>query len=202
MPPQHPSTLDKRSNPSTIAEEISNTSGSTETRGGQKRQSNHNEVSVASDGKRSVLLPSILNVPVCDGTYRVTLRWKTTLDVSRISPQTQEMIEDIYALLDGHFDNKDRLLYKWQQTGTNCISNMNSTEVRQFMSPSIGIFQSQSMVVIPLQCVFSATIIANGAVKNPHKRNLRNTMSQYRFRTAQVLVATWSLLDTYSLKLP
>ena len=81
------STLGKRSNPNTIVEENSETSASTEIRG-QKRPSNQDEVTAASDGKQSVPLPSS-NVPVCDGTYRVTLRWITTLDIKSISQQAQ-----------------------------------------------------------------------------------------------------------------
>ena len=165
------STLGKRSNPSTIVEETSKTSGSTETRG-QKR-SNHDEVSAASDGKQSVLLPAS-NVLVCDGTYRVTLRWKTTLDIKRISQQAQEMKDEIHALLADLFEDDDGLLYKWQQTGTeerNCISAMTPTEVRSFISPSIGIFPSQSMVVIPIRYGFTSN--------NPSKwRNSESTKTK------------------------
>ena len=149
------STLGKRSNPSTIVEETSEPSES-EIRG-QKRSSNQDEVSAASNGKQSVLLPSS-NVPVCDSTYRVTLRWKTTLDIKRISQPAQETKDEIHALLADLFEDDDGLLYKWQQTGTeerNCISAMTPTEVRRFISPSIGIFPSQSMVVIPIRYGFT-----------------------------------------------
>jgi hypothetical protein len=166
------STLGKRSNPSTIVEETSETSGSTEIRG-QKRSSNQDEASAASDGKQSVLLPSS-NVPVCDGTYRVTLRWKTTLNIKRISQQAQEMKDEIHALLADIFEDDDGLLYKWQQTGTeerNCISAMTPTEVRRFISPSIGIFPSQSMVVIPIRYGFTSN--------NPSKwRNSESTKTK------------------------
>ena len=166
------STLGKRSNPSTIVEETSKTSGSTETRG-QKRSSNQDEVSAASDGKQSVLLPSS-NVPVCDDTYRVTLRWKTTLDINRISQQAQEMKDGIHTLLADLFEDDDGLLYKWQQTGTeerNNISAMTPTKVRRFISPSIGIFPSQSMVVIPIRYGFTSN--------NPSKwRNSESTKTK------------------------
>ena len=63
--------------PATIPEETSKDSISTEPRG-KKRTANQDDQSAASDGKQSVLIPN-LNVPVSDGTYRVTLRWKTSL---------------------------------------------------------------------------------------------------------------------------
>jgi hypothetical protein len=66
------SALGNRTKPGTIPEEASNSSKSTETRG-QKRSADHDEQSAASTGKQSVLIPD-LNVPVCDGTYRITLR--------------------------------------------------------------------------------------------------------------------------------
>jgi hypothetical protein len=113
--------LGKRSNPSTIAEETSSTNYSDDVRG-QPRPPTHNEVSAASDDEQSVLHPS--KAPVCDGTYRVTFRWKTKLDLFRISRQAEEMNEEIYELLGDLFDDDDGLLNKWQQTGTeerNCI---------------------------------------------------------------------------------
>ncbi len=72
-----------RSKPVTIAEETSKASTSTESRG-QKRSIDQDDNSAVSVGKQSVLIPN-LNIPVCDGTYRVTLRWKTSLDMTRIS---------------------------------------------------------------------------------------------------------------------
>lgn len=163
------SLVGNRSKPGTIVEEPSKASMSTESRG-QKRSANHDNNSAASDGKQSVLLPT-LNVPVCDGTYRVTLRWKTTLDVTRLSRQTQVLKDEIYNLLNDIFHDDDGLLYKWQNSGTeehNSISKMTPDEVRQYISPSIGILPSQSMIVIPIRFGFSSN--------TPSKwRNLEST---------------------------
>jgi hypothetical protein len=167
------SILGDRSLPSTIEEEHSKSnSNSTETRG-TKRSASNDDRSAVSDGKQSVLQQS-LNVPVCDGTHRVTLRWKTKLDLSRISRQTQELKEEIYTLLNDIFDDDDGLLYKWQQDGTehhNSISKMTPTEVRQYISPSISILPSQSMIVIPLRFGFTSSTPAKW-------RNLASTKSK------------------------
>ena len=141
----------------TIPEETSKDSISTELRG-KKRAATQDDQSAASDGKQSVLIPD-LNVPVSDGTYRVTLRWKTSIDMSRINHQASELKDEIYNLLDDLFDDDDGLLYKWQSTGTDefhCISKMNSTQVCQYISPSISILPSTSMIVIPFRFGFSA----------------------------------------------
>ncbi|KAI2508456.1 hypothetical protein MHU86_5983 [Fragilaria crotonensis] len=147
-----------RSNPGTIAEENSKNSDSTDSRG-QKRPAYHeDDNSAGSNAKQSVLIPNS-NVPVCDGTHRVTLRWKTSLDITRISRQTEELKEEIYKLLDDIFDDDDGLLYKWQHAGTdihNLISKMTPSEVRHFISPSIGILPSLSMIVIPIRFGFSS----------------------------------------------
>ena len=154
--PASTSALGNRAKPGTIPEEASNSSKSTEPRG-QKRSVDHEEQSAASNGKQSVLIPD-LNVPVCDGTYRITLRWKTSLDLNKISTQSQEMKEGIYNLLTELFSDEDGMLYKWQQPGTdqyNALSKMSPDDVRQFICPSIGIVPSQSMLVIPIRYGFT-----------------------------------------------
>ena len=104
-----------------------------------------------------MLIPN-LNVPVCDGTYSITLRWKTSLDIIRISIQSQEMNEGIYNLLKELFADEDGMLNKWQQPGTdqyNVLSKMLPDDVRQFICPSIGIIPSQSMLVISIHYGFT-----------------------------------------------
>ena len=163
------SALGNHTKPVTIPEEESHSSKSTEPRG-QKRSVDHDEQSAASMGKQSVLIPD-LNVPVCDGTYRITLRWKTSLDLNQISNQSQAMKEGIYNLLTELFTDEDGMLYKWQQPGTdqyNVLSKMSPDDVRQFICPSIGIIPSQSMLVIPIRYGFTN--------KTPSKwRNLEST---------------------------
>ena len=151
------SLIGNRSKPGTISEESSKDSVSSPDTRGQKRSAARDDKSVASDGKQSVLLQENPNVPVSDGTYRVTLRWQTPLNLSRFSRQTQELKDEIYALLNDIFDDDDGHIYKWQQSGTeyyNSISKMTPTEVRQYLSPSISIMPSQSMIVIPLRFGF------------------------------------------------
>jgi hypothetical protein len=167
--------------PATIPEETSKASSSMETRGQKRSANQEDDQSAVSDSKQSVLIPN-LNVPVSNGTYRVTLRWKTSLDISRITHQASELKDAIYDLLDDLFDDDDGLIYKWQSEGTDefhCISKMNPTQVRQYISPSIGIIPSQSMIVIPFRFGFSGL--------TPSKwRNLPSTKEKLEKHNATV----------------
>ena len=154
--------LGSNSKPSTIAEETSNESGSATTI--SKQRSNFNDVaSESSGGKMSALIPS-LNVPVCDGTYRITVRWKLPLEVTRISRQVAEMKDPIYNMLNELFRDDDGYLYKWSDTGTEnfkAISQMSPTDVRQYICPSVTIIPSQSLAIIPLRYGFSGRTPSN-----------------------------------------
>ena len=176
------SILGNRSKPSTITEEPSSKASSDTFSGsrGTKRFSSNDAKSTASDGKQSVLEQS-LNVPVCDGTHRVTLRWKTKLDLFKTS-QTQALKEEIYKLLNDIFDDTDGLLYPWQQEGRDTpdsISKMSPTKVRQYISPSLSILPSQSTIIIPLRFGFSSSSPANW-------RNLQSTRSKLEHHDATV----------------
>ena len=153
------STLVDRSKPSTIIEEPSSKGSNSTFSRGTKRSSTNDTTSTASDGKQSVLEQS-LNIPVCDGTHRVTLRWKTTLDLNKISSQTQAIKDEILKLLNDIFDDDDGLLYPWLQEETDApkmISTMSSNTVRQYLCPSISIIPTQSTLVIPLRFGFSSS---------------------------------------------
>ena len=144
------------SKPSTIAEEQSNESGS-ETAPSKQSSTPTDAASETSDGKQSVLMPSS-TIPVSDGTHRVTIRWKLPSEVSRISRQTAEVKDAIYSMLKELFRDDDGYLYQWTEDGTNnhkVISAMNSSEVRQFICPSLTIIPSQSLAIIPLCYGFS-----------------------------------------------
>ena len=158
-----PSTIaEENSNQSTIAEVTSEVSSTAAT--SNNHQSNVSDtVSASSDGKMSALLPSS-NVPVCDGTYRVTVRWKFSMDVNRISRQASEMKDAIYNMLNELFSDDDGYLYNWSDDGTDnfkAISKMTPTEVRNFICPSLTIIPSQSLAIIPLRYGFSGKTPGN-----------------------------------------
>ena len=82
------------------------------------------------------------------------------IEISHISRQASEMKEAIYKLLKERFRDKDGHLYNWTDDGKeayNVISKMTSSEVCQFICPSLTISPSQSMAIIPLQFGFSDT---------------------------------------------
>jgi hypothetical protein len=111
----------------------------------------------------SALIPN-LNVPVNDGTIRITLRWKTTVEVSRLSKSSSQMNASIHKLLNKIFSDDDGLLYKWNDEGLeniNSISKMSPSEVRSFISPSITIIPNQSMVIVPICFGFTSKTSIN-----------------------------------------
>ena len=175
------SILGNRSKPSTIVEEPSSKSSDSTTSRGTKRTAGNDAKSTSSDGKKSVLEES-LNVPVGDGTHRVTVRWKTKIDLYKASGQSQAIKDGIYNLLNDLFDDTDGLLYPWQQEGIDppvSISQMSPAQVRQYISPSLIILPSQSTLVIPLRFGFSSSTPANW-------RNLQSTRSKLEKHDATV----------------
>lgn len=64
----------------------------------------------------------------------------------------------IYHLLNELFCDDDGLLYKWGRDDLdqfNSISKMTPEEVRSFISPSITLIPTQSLVIIPIRFGFS-----------------------------------------------
>ena len=156
---QTPALLGARKKPTTITEENSKESSSAQSSSGGEPPTQIDEESNSSVGKMSTIIPN-LNVPVCDGTHRVTIRWKMPVEISRISRQAAELKEAIYKLLHELFRDEDGHLYNWTDDGKesyNAISKMTSSEVRQFICPSLTISPSQSMAIIPLRFGFSDT---------------------------------------------
>ena len=89
-----------RNPPATIIEETSETSTSSPNTARNENQTNPNEnASAASDGKMSVLDPN-LNIPVCDGTYRVTFRLTVSADQMNKYRDTAKLKDEIYAFLN------------------------------------------------------------------------------------------------------
>ncbi|KAI2499362.1 hypothetical protein MHU86_15144 [Fragilaria crotonensis] len=102
----------------------------------------------------SALIPN-LNIPINDGTIRITLRWKTTADVVSLalSQQSQKLSVAIHSLLNEIFRDEDGLLYLWKDEGTenyNSLSKMTPEEVRSYIAPSISVLPSQSQIIIAL----------------------------------------------------
>jgi hypothetical protein len=167
----------------------------------QKTPIDNNSTGASSDGKVSALIPN-LNVPVNDGTMRITLRWHTKVEVSRLSKNSSQMTASIYDLLTELFNDEDGLLYKWDDEGMehfNSISTMSPAEVRSFISPSITIIPSQSMVIVPLRFGFSGK---NSSSWRNHQRtkaaldrnNVTVGMSNSKSTSGKLVIAGYILL--------
>ena len=108
----------------------------------------------------SALIPN-LNIPINDGTIRISLRWKTNAEVVSLalSQKSNSLSAEIYSLLNDIFRDEDGLLYKWTDDGTeycNSISKMTPEEVRSYIAPSLSVLPSQSQIVVPLRFGFTA----------------------------------------------
>ena len=118
----------------------------------EKLAESDNVSNTSSTGKQSVLIPT-LNVPMNDGTHRITIRWKTTIDVRKVSSQSSQINLEIHNLLKELFSDEDGHMYQWGTPGIdkfNQISKLSPAEVRSFICPSIQIILNQSLVIIPL----------------------------------------------------
>ena len=162
--------LGNRSKPGTIAGEISKASTLSEPRG-QKCSANHDDNSAASDGKQSVLI-STLNVPVCDGTYGVTLRWKTHLDMNLASESRTKMKHATSSMMSlmmttDFYTNGTTL----EPTSTTwspkwCQMKSNST-----LAPPSVFYHPSPWLSFPFALVFPVTLPENGEIQRLQKRN-------------------------------
>ena len=132
-------------------------SSTTPVEASEKLAESDNVSNTSSTGKQSVLIPT-LNVPMNDGTHRITIRWKTTIDVHKVSSQSSQMNLEIHNLLKELFSDEDGHIYQWGTPGIdtfNQISKLSPAEVRSFICPSIQIIPNQSLVIIPLRFGFT-----------------------------------------------
>ncbi len=118
-----------------------------------------NSLASSADGKISALTPN-LNIPVNDGTIRISLRWKTTKSTVSlaISQNSTQLSAAIYLLLIDIFNDDDGLLYLWKDEGMenfNSISKMTPEEVRSYIAPSLSVLPSQSQIIVPLRFGFT-----------------------------------------------
>ena len=107
----------------------------------------------------SALIPN-LNIPINDGTIRISLRWKTTADVVSLalSQRSKKLSVAIHSLLNDIFRDEDGLLYLWKDEGTencNSLSKMTPEEVRSYIAPSLSVHPSQSQIIIALRFGFT-----------------------------------------------
>ena len=185
--------------PATIIEETSGTSTTSSPNNTARKgnlTNNHDNASAASDGKMSVLDPN-LKIPVCDGTYRVTFRLTVSADQMNKYRNTAKLKDETYVFLNEIFKDEHGSLYKWNHNGTdqlNSISKMTSTQVRQYISPSISIMPSLSLVVVPIRFGFVGQLPSKLRTTEQTKEILKSirpqSLSLIRHRR---LVASWLL---------
>ncbi|KAI2499782.1 hypothetical protein MHU86_14725 [Fragilaria crotonensis] len=165
------------------------------------REGKDNLSQASSQGKMSALIPN-LNVPLNDGTHRITIRWKTTIEFNNSAQQADVLNRHIYDLLNELFSDDDGLLYKWGRDDLdhfNSISKMTPEEVRAFISPTIAIIPSQSLVIIPIRFGFSGMTPSHWRNKNVTKMtldrlNLTLSTSNSKTTSGKLVVCGYILL--------
>ncbi|KAI2499312.1 hypothetical protein MHU86_15156 [Fragilaria crotonensis] len=73
----------------------------------------HDETSTV--GKQSVLQPD-LNVPVNDGTYRLTFRWHPKGDFSLYNEHSTLWLKEAHGMMQDIFSDEDCFFYRWEST--------------------------------------------------------------------------------------
>ncbi len=110
----------------------------------------------SKDGKQSALVPNN-NIPLNDGTHRVTFRMKMSFDTKHIDKQSADTTQTIYNFLKTILPEDDGMLYNWHSEGLEnpkAISKLTPSEVRSFL-PSLIMSPTQSLMVIPIRFGFN-----------------------------------------------
>ena len=128
------------------------------THANERKEDSHSFTS-STDGKMSALIPN-LNIPINDGTIRISLRWKPPADVVALalSQKSSALSAEIHSLLNDIFRDEDGLLYRWTDEGTehcNSISKMSQEELRSYIAPSLSVLPSQSQIIVPIRFGFT-----------------------------------------------
>jgi hypothetical protein len=130
----------------------------------EERKNVSNSPASSVEGKASALIPN-LNIPVNDGTIRISLRWKTTTDIVSLalSQKSPQLSTAIHSLLNDLFHDEDGLLYRWKDEGMenfNSISKMTPDELRSYIAPALSVLPSKSQIIVPLRFGFSGKSVS------------------------------------------
>ncbi|KAI2489319.1 hypothetical protein MHU86_25270 [Fragilaria crotonensis] len=118
-------------------------------------QKNDNTSTASSDAKQSALIPNS-KVPMNDGTHRVTIRMKMTIDTKDMDKTKTEIFNTILELLAAIFSEDDGYIYRWSRDellDPKVIEDMSVSQLRSYM-PTITILPSQSLVIFALRFGF------------------------------------------------
>ncbi|KAI2504474.1 hypothetical protein MHU86_9973 [Fragilaria crotonensis] len=144
-----------------------------------ERKEDSNSFSSSTDGKMSALIPNS-NVPINDGTIRISLRWKTNSEVVSLalSQKSNALSAEIHSLLNDVFRDEDGLLYRWTDEGTehcNSISKMTPEEVRSYICPLFPFYLPNRKSL----CLFASVLLTNllfpGGICHACRKHLQGT---------------------------
>ncbi|KAI2505038.1 hypothetical protein MHU86_9394 [Fragilaria crotonensis] len=98
------------------------------------------------------------NVPVNDGTHRLTLRWKPPGGIQQYETDKQTLNQAIQMLLSAVLDDDDGMLYRWESKDLktfSTISKLTGTELRDYISPQISFIHTTSQIIFGVRLSFT-----------------------------------------------
>ncbi|KAI2495028.1 hypothetical protein MHU86_19503 [Fragilaria crotonensis] len=103
-------------------------------------------------------LQAFHNVPVNDGTHRLTVKWKPVGGIQQYEQDKEKLNTTIQTLLSSVLDDKEGMLYRWESKDLKAsavVSNLTGAELRDYVSPHISFIKMTSQIVFGVRVGFN-----------------------------------------------
>lgn len=145
-----------------------------------------------------------LNVPVNDGTYRLTIRWSPKGEFSKYNKNSTLWLTEAHAMLRDLLPDDECTFFRWESVDLQvfCRCPNFHQEKREFLSPNITFLPSSSKVIFGARVCFAAKFPGQWHSKTAQsiisKKNTRSTSRT--FPTLPQAAARSLQPDTFSSK--
>ncbi|KAI2490362.1 hypothetical protein MHU86_24202 [Fragilaria crotonensis] len=98
------------------------------------------------------------NVPVNDGTHRLTVRWKPEGGIQQYEHDKQQLNTAIHTLLSSVLEDNDGMLYRWESKDLQAsavMSQLTGMKLRDYVSPHISFIQATSQIIFGVRVGFT-----------------------------------------------
>jgi hypothetical protein len=102
------------------------------------------------------------NIPMNDGTHRLTIKWTTMEDIKAYERDKRKMNEDIHKLVTAMFPEESGTLYRWESEDlviSKKAKNITDSELRDFITPKVTIIAQRSQMIFGVRFGFSVNQI-------------------------------------------
>ncbi|KAI2496056.1 hypothetical protein MHU86_18477 [Fragilaria crotonensis] len=112
-------------------------------------------------GNRLDALPRLQpfrNIPVNDGTHRMTVRWKPSGGIQQYEHDKQKLNIAIHNLLSSVLADEDGMLYRWESADLKAaavISQLTGGALRDYVSPHISFISATSQIIFGVRVAFT-----------------------------------------------